>query len=244
MPDLRLATRLYDPGRPGRLPSLIVGHGAGSRGLHHEAFCLEACRRGFLVLAVDFRGHGDSTGGADGPLELDIVAAADHLRTLPNADPGRICYRGSSMGGFYGLKAAPRAGLAAMALLCPASEATMLALLDDPGPADPGDTERTFGESRAPGAEALTRWDLPAMKTYFAAADSLALAHAVRCPVLLIHARGDRQVPLSHSFRLAAALPATTTMLALEGGDHSFAQHDRPTTRYTVSWLLEHAGRR
>ncbi len=95
-------------------PGLGVGHGAGSQAARHEAFCLEACSHGFAVLALDFRGHGHSDGTADGPLEQDVLAAVRFLRAHPSVDEKTICYRGSSMGAFYGLKAAPKRDFAAM----------------------------------------------------------------------------------------------------------------------------------
>lgn len=106
------------PDEPGndvrpRAPGLVVGHGAGSQAARHEEFCREACRQGFVVLALDFRGHGNSMGTGDGPLEQDVLAAVHFLRDHPAVDGQRICYRGSSMGGFYGLKAQPEAGFAA-----------------------------------------------------------------------------------------------------------------------------------
>ncbi len=255
--DLRLAARLFLPrepdpdwragagGNPG-LPGLIVGHGAGSRASRHEAFCLDAYRRGFAVLALDFRGHGASEGVADGPLELDIVAAASYLRNHPEVDSGRIYYRGSSMGGFYGLKAAPNADFAAMALVCPASEIQLHALFSsEEASAGPADTEAsTLSESGAPPAGITpsdvpaARYDRQALRTYFDSQDSAALASRVTCPVLLVHARGDAQVPISHSLMLAGRLTTETLLLALPGGSHTTAQHDPRVTAYTTEWLL------
>lgn len=99
-PDLRLAALLYLPAgldpapadAAAQAPGLIVGHGAGSRASRHAEFCREACRRGFAVIAPDFRGHGDSEGRADGPLEQDVLAAAHFLRSLPGVDAANICY--------------------------------------------------------------------------------------------------------------------------------------------------------
>ena len=237
---LDLAATLYlsaiKPSRPS--PALVVGHGAGSRRGRHDDFCREACRQGFAVLAFDFRGHGDSGGSGDGPLELDILAAADFLRAQPAVDGDRLCYRGSSMGGFYGLKAAPEAGFAAIALLCPASEATMLdALADIHGGLDEGESDAqnaAFAPHVAP-----PRWDSDGLRSYFERQNSERLAARVECPVLLVHARGDEVVPFSHSLQLAGWFSTETTLLALEGGTHTTAQHDPRVHRYAAAWLWE-----
>jgi dipeptidyl aminopeptidase/acylaminoacyl peptidase len=255
--SIELAATLYLPDRDRRnpqprSPGLVVGHGAGScRGSHHE-FCREACAQGFAVLALDFRGHGDSAGAADGPLEEDVFAATEFLRGHEEVDPRTICYRGSSMGGFYGLKAAPRAGFAALALLCPASETVILDAL--------AEVEDGSSYTEAPGAPAAeptgaasyvatplaqepprtTRWDIPRLKAYFTEQDSLGLAECVEVPVLLVHARADAVVPFAHSLALAGRLRGDATLLALAGGSHTSAQHDRAIHRLTGQWLLDH----
>jgi dipeptidyl aminopeptidase/acylaminoacyl peptidase len=218
-----VATQYLPDESVGPFPGLVVGHGAGSRRARHEPFCREACARGFAVLSLDLRGHGDSGGWADGPLEDDILAAAQFLRQHPAVDSDCLCYRGSSMGGFYGLKAAATPGFAAVALLCPAGERVMLEGLEDTLPVDPS-----------------TRWDVASMKAYFQQQDSLALAARVRCPVLLVHARGDDVVPLSHSLALTQHLGGDATLVALAGGSHTSAQHDPAVHRLTAGWLLDH----
>jgi len=235
--DLELAATLYLPDPPDGLPApgLVVGHGAGSRRARHDAFCREACSQGFAVLALDLRGHGDSAGAADGPLEQDILAAARFLRAHPAVDGRHLCYRGSSMGGFYGLKAAPEAGFTALALLCPASERVIIDALDgvEEGRAD---TESPGGAAQP---AAPTRWDVPRLRAYFEQQDSVALAARVRCPVLLVHAREDSVVPLGHSLTMARHLGGNATLVALAGGTHTSAQHDPAVHRLTARWLLD-----
>jgi dipeptidyl aminopeptidase/acylaminoacyl peptidase len=250
-PDLELAARLYLPPvhLPGEarrsVPGLVVGHGAGSRAARHEQFCLEACRQGFAVLALDFRGHGDSQGQGDGPLEQDIMAATRFLREHPAVDPDHVCYRGSSLGGFYGLKAAPEARFAAMVLICPASEKMMVdALRDEEDAGLRDDTKardnsesRDSTEAQAGTASTATRWDKPRLRAYFERQDTRALAAQVECPVLLVHARFDEQVPIAYSLLLARHLRTETTLLALASGSHTSAQHDPAIHSYTVAWL-------
>ena len=233
-PALELAATLYLPSLPshGRAPGLVVGHGAGSRRGNHDEFCRLACAGGFVVVAVDFRGHGESQGRADGPLEHDLLAAARHLRTLPFVDAGEICYRGSSMGGFYGLKAAVEGGFAALALLCPAGEQVILDAIDERETA-----VWAVGSTAGSGEGERPLWDTGALRAYFGAQDSLGLASRVSAPVLLVHARGDDVVPFEHSLRLTQALRGPATLMALPGGSHTSAQHDQEIHRYTLDWL-------
>jgi dipeptidyl aminopeptidase/acylaminoacyl peptidase len=237
-----LSATLYLPEKDagpggGQFPGLVVGHGAGSRKERHAEFCREAAGQGSVVLALDFRGHGDSEGAADGPLEDDIAVAAGFLRKHCGVDRSRLCYRGSSMGGFYGLKAAATgtAGFAAVALLCPATAEVMLEGLDDIESRDT-EADSADGDPAAP----ATRWDMPGIKDYYRRENSMALASRVKCPVLLVHARGDELVPFGHSLELAAHLPGDTTLVALAGGSHTSAQHDPEVHRLTARWLLDH----
>lgn len=227
--DLELAATLYMPEASQAVdgaPGLVVGHGAGSCRTRHAEFCAVACRAGFVVLGVDFRGHGQSAGAVDGPLELDIGAAATFLRDHPSVDPRCLCYRGSSMGGFYGLKAGPDVGFAAMALLCPATETVMLHGIDE------------YEEpAESPSSDEGARWDIPRLRKYFENQQSLALAQRVDCPVLLIHARQDEVVPFTHTLLLVQSLRVDTELIALSEGVHTTAQHDREIHEQTVAWL-------
>jgi hypothetical protein len=232
------------------LPGLVVAHGAGSRRGSHADFSQAAADAGFAVLALDFRGHGDSEGTADGPLEDDLVVAARFLQKHRAVDGARLYCRGSSMGGFYALKAAATGLFRAVALLCPASEHLMLEGLgeiaargDDTEVGAPGSAMGATAKGAEPpepsGARG-TRWDVPATEAYFRTQDSLALATRVTCPVLLVHARGDEVVPLAHSLALAEHLSGDATVVALAGGSHTSAQHDPAVHRLTTDWLLGH----
>ena len=248
-PTIDLAGTLYlpdDAASGEKAPGLVVGHGAGSRRSRHDQFCREACSAGFAVLGLDFRGHGDSTGSADGPLELDLCAAAAFLRAQPSVDAEKVCYRGSSMGGFYGLKAAPQAGFAAVALLCPATESVILHALDEQeamrdteDPDSAGAAVSSTGQRFPVAGDAPPRWDVPKLREYFEQQQCLSIAALVECPVLFVHARADEVVPFTHTLLLTQSLVVDTTLLALAAGTHTTAQHDPVIHRYTVDWLRE-----
>ena len=241
-PELELHGRLYLPAdHSGRTrPGLVVGHGAESRAERHHDFCLVACRRGFVVLAFDFRGHGSSGGQGDGPLELDVLAAVRFLREHPDVDPDQIAYRGSSMGGFYGLRAAPQAGFRAMALLCPASARTMLRAVrrvqQEEAAIKIANQASTTKDKKAADS---TRWDTPRMREYFESQVRRPVGREVQCPVLIVQARGDDTVPLAETLALAEELPVETMLLLLPGGSHTSAQHDPRVHSFTVGWLWE-----
>lgn len=230
-----IAATLYIPAEahPEQVPrpGMVVGHGAGSRRMRHQLFAREACLAGFVVLGIDFRGHGDSTGNLDGPLEEDVLAAAALLRSHPLVDGRRICYRGSSMGGYYGVRAAPDADLAAMALICAANEHVLLNALD---------VKRDWTQAEAAGL--VARLDEPGLRAYLESHDVLATAEYVDCPTLLIHARADQLVPARLSLDLAGRLAGETHLLLLPGGDHSSAQGSPAMHRMVVEWLLRKVG--
>jgi dipeptidyl aminopeptidase/acylaminoacyl peptidase len=218
------------PQQPPR-PGLVVGHGAGSRRARHQTFATAACAAGMVVLALDFRGHGDSTGKLDGPVEEDILSAVALLRSHPLVDGRRICYRGSSMGGYYGVRSAPDADFAALALICPANEAVMLRALAE---------KRDWAQAEEAGLTA--RLDEPALRSYLEAHDLLATAGYVDAPVFLVHAREDERVPFQLSLDLAARLGGETHLLLLPGGNHSSAQGSPAVHRLVVEWLLRKVG--
>lgn len=228
-----LAATLYLPaGRAHRLeppPGLIVGHGAGSRRGRHERFCRIACEAGFAVLAIDFRGHGESVGDLDGPAESDIVAAAEWLRRDSRIDGDRLCYRGSSMGGYYGVMAAAVTDFAAAALICPAGEQVLLEGLQR---AECEEERRDLADR---GLE--LRLDLPAMRRHLESHAILEAARRVHCPVLLLHARGDAVVPLAHTLLLAEAFAGSVDIWIRPGGDHSSMQGSDDLHRAMARWL-------
>ncbi len=228
-----LAATLYLPTEHGppaaSPPGLIVGHGAGSRRGRHQRFCSIACEEGFAVLAIDFRGHGESVGDLDGPAEKDILAAADRLRQDPRIDGDRLCYRGSSMGGYYGVLAAAAADFAAAALICPANEQVLLSGLMR---AESDDQRQALADR---GLE--LRVHLPEMREHLKSHPILGAAHLVRCPVLLLHARCDEVVPLADVLSLADALSGPVDMWIRPGGDHSSLQGSDEMHRAVVRWL-------
>jgi fermentation-respiration switch protein FrsA (DUF1100 family) len=118
--------------------------------------------------------------------------------------------RGSSLGGFQAIHAAARdPRLAAVVTICPASEERLLRGLRSGSLSD-------FRVER----EVTETW-LESLDIY-AAVSRLGR----QTSLLLLHARGDEQIPYTVSEELYAAAHEPKRLLLLPGGHHRSLQHD------------------
>lgn len=88
-----------------KAPAILAVHGYINSRETQDAFAIEFARRGYVVLAIDQRGHGYS----DGPAYADGFGGPDglkYLRSLPMVDTANIGLEGHSMGGWTVLAAA------------------------------------------------------------------------------------------------------------------------------------------
>ena len=70
------------------------------------------------------------------------------------------------------------------------------------------------------------------------AARDMGLA-ALECPLLLLHAEGDEQVPVDHSRALhEAAPPDRSRLLVMPGGHHRSIQHDGELQGESLRFVL------
>ncbi len=109
-----------------QLAGVLFGHGKTAVVCSHELHTTKAiwsqsrivpllALHGYMVLAYDFRGNGDSAGQADaGTLDVDLHAASAFVR---QQGATKLVLLGSSMGGTATLKAAAREQVAAVATL-------------------------------------------------------------------------------------------------------------------------------
>ena len=201
---------------------VVIAHGAGSRKESHFDFARNARANGLAALAFDARGHGRSR-GAFGPSAFQDVATMCGL--LREHAPA-VAVRGSSMGGFCAIGGAAVDGrVAAVVAVCPAPEHLLLRGLRS-GRLDGFDVDR----------EALEPWlesvDLSA----------LAAALAPDTALLLMHARGDEQIPYTASEELYAAAGEPKKLLLVPGGHHRSLQHDGELQAESLRFIL-HAAR-
>lgn len=99
-------------------PGVVVLHGFGSCKENHLDFAERLSNAGMWALVPDLRGHGETGGAMDEGMIGDVLACLDHLESL---GAGPLGLRGSSMGGFLSLVAAPmHPQVGALVAICPA----------------------------------------------------------------------------------------------------------------------------
>lgn len=189
-------------------PTLLYLHGT-FRNLYRNIQKIDALRdAGFSVLAVDYRGWGDSTPII--PSEATIYADADVAwnelqRRQP--DPRRRVIYGHSMGGGVAVDLASRKRYG--------SDYAALIL------------ESTF--TRMPDV-AAANGVIGTVASWFASQefDSMAKIGRVDAPVLMLHGDADKTVPVTLGRRLRDAAPAGTLWVEIPGGTHSRLHTDAP----------------
>ena len=217
---LTVHAQLFDARRGGsKRPAIVYVHGGPPRqmllGWHYSDYYSRAyamnqylASRGFVVLSVNYRlgiGYGyefhqPAAAGARGASEyLDVKAAAEYLRTLPQVDGSRVGIYGGSYGGYLTALALARnsdlfaAGVdihgvhdftsrgsgSGAALVSAVAEATRI---------EKGDRERALEVAwQSSPVSAIATW---------------------RSPVLLIHGDDDRNVRFSQTVDLVRRLDA------------------------------------
>jgi alpha-beta hydrolase superfamily lysophospholipase len=186
---------------------VVILHGAGSCKENHHDYARVVLAAGFAAVTFDQRGHGESEGPMDGRAIDDVAQMATLLRAA-TGDPGlAVALRGSSMGGYFAIVAAPACGARAVVAICPA-------------PAE--------GLVRGLRAQRFSfAADVSALEELLTTHDLFAAVRSLKVPLLVLHAEGDEQVPVEHSRELiAAAHVRASRLVALPGGHHRSVQHD------------------
>ncbi|UCH57249.1 MAG: alpha/beta fold hydrolase [Candidatus Bathyarchaeota archaeon] len=80
-------------------PAVVLSHGISSTKETVSGIALELARRGVISLTIDLLGHGDSEGRLNSAdPTIGMLAAVNHLRSLPYVDTGSIGVAGHSLG--------------------------------------------------------------------------------------------------------------------------------------------------
>jgi hypothetical protein len=201
-------------------PTLLYLHGT-LRNLYGNQPKIAALREaGFAILAVDYRGWGDSTGivPSEDTIGADALVAWDEVvRRQPV--PGRRVIFGHSMGGAVAVRLASglRHGADYGALIL----------------------ESTFTRMPDVAAEAGF-WGRIAAGVTTLGFDSLARIGRVDAPIVMLHGSADDTVPVQLGRRLRDAAPPGVRWVEFEGGTHSrLHSHDPALYRATMRQLMD-----
>jgi uncharacterized protein len=220
-----LAYSLWMPGRgaDGLRGGIVILHGAGSCKESHYDFARAATASGLAAIAFDQRGHGASDGPMDGRVLDDACAIAALLRERMEDPTIPVAIRGSSMGGYLAVVAAPVIDARAVVAICPASA---------------GGLQRALHAGRH-----NFEGDVDALDRFLSGHDLHAAVAALDVPVLLLHAEGDEQVRVEHSRELATRTThPESRLIAVPGGHHRSVQHDPELQAVSLRWLQRAMG--
>ena len=209
---------------PEEAPSagVVILHGAGSTKESHFDFARLCRASGLAALAFDARGHGRSQGEFGPHAFEDVLEMCELMR----GHAPTVALRGSSMGGFCAIHAAALDhSLAAVVVICPAPEDRLLRGLRSGGLTD-------FAVDR----EAVEPW-LESLDVYQAVGRL-----GPDTALLLLHARGDEQIPYTVSEALYEAAHEPKRLLVLPGGHHRSLQHDVEIQSVSRSFIEKAAG--
>jgi pimeloyl-ACP methyl ester carboxylesterase len=220
----------FVPGQRDRRDIVVIGHGVTSNKDRpwSEALSLALRAQGVASLRIAFSGNGDSEGSfADSNISK---AVADLGSVLDALDGWNVSYVGHSMGGATGaLRAAQDTRIQTLVSLaaithCEEFVDRMFGMLE------PG--ELMLGKARCPFSLRL-REDLHAIGS------TLQHLPAIRVPWLLVHGTADDIVPVGDSRDAHGANRSRSTLIELEGVDHSFTGEGLESLIHVVvPWLL------
>jgi uncharacterized protein len=213
-----LSYSLWLPEQTAVRGGVVILHGAGSCKENHHDFARASLAAGIAALAFDQRGHGASEGAMDGRVLDDVAAMAALLRSSIGGPEQPVALRGSSMGGYLAIVAAPVVQARGVIAICPASSEGLRRGLD---------TEAF--EFRA---------DVDELAAFLSAHELEETVASTEIPILLLHAEGDEQVPVEHSRELASRLRSSEgRLITVPGGHHRSVQHDAELSGLSIRWI-------
>lgn len=200
--------------------TVVLAHGWQSHAGDMLAWAAPIVRAGYHVIVFDTLGHGESDPSRYTSIRHfleDLRAVIAFVQRFPDTHPG-IVVMGHSMGG-------------AAALLAAIDAPGVRAVIAVAAPTDPLEITREWIDARGlpgPLIVALMRpfW-VPIVKASYSDLQPIRQIARIPVPILLIHGTADKQVPVHHAHRLAAANPKARIEV-LEGADHiSLPKHER-----------------
>ena len=209
-------------------PSVLLVHGWGGRGAQLGALVGPLVTRGFSVVTFDAPGHGASDAGT-----VTIPEITTAIRAVAQSRGPLAALVAHSVGATAAVRALWE-GLdaAAVVLLAPASDLVTPALR----------FTETLGFSREVRERMHRRLEERVGRSW-SVFDAIELAPALMAPVLVIHDRGDAEVPWQHGAAIARAWRGSE-MLMTEGLGHEHILRDPDVVAAAVAFVAARTAER
>lgn len=195
------------PAQGPRRGLLVYLHGFGDDRRGAVGIAQRFTPLGFVVIAYDSRGHGQSEGKY---CTYGVIEKRDLSRVLDREPDGPVVLIGGSLGGAVALQCAaddPRISL----VVAIAAFSDLRSVVEDRTPffATHGQIESALEIAARDGGFRIED------------ASPVAAAPRIRCPVILVHGAEDHDTPPQHSKRIDAALTGTKELLLVPGMRHN-----------------------
>jgi dipeptidyl aminopeptidase/acylaminoacyl peptidase len=212
-----LAGWLIGPDHPGKkTPGIIICHGLGANRSDFTDLAVMLARRGYWVLAFDFRAHGES-GGSRSSLghheQKDVLAALAFLAERPGIDRNRIGIFGFSLGGSTAILTAARTGKFAAV----AADSSFTSLRDQA-------REAITGFYHLPSFPfvnlAVLGYEMYFQTAVRNIAPEFVIGKIAPVPVFIIAGEGDEMIPVVNGRRLFRAAQEPKELWVIPVGGH------------------------
>ena len=209
-------------------PSVLLVHGWGGRGAQLGAFVRPLVARGFSVATFDAPGHGASDAGS-----VTIPEIAGAIRAVGETRGPLAAIVAHSVGATAAVRALWE-GLdaGAVVLIGPAAELVTPSLR----------FSETFGFSREV-RERMHRRIEARVGRAWSVFDAVELAPALTAPLLVVHDRGDAEIPWQHGAAIARAWRGAE-LLMTEGLGHRRILKDPDVLAASVAFIAARAAER
>jgi fermentation-respiration switch protein FrsA (DUF1100 family) len=232
-------------------PAIIFNHGyippeQYRTAERYVAYVDGFARNGYIVFKIDFRGHGNSEGEAEGgygspAYTIDALNAVASIQRHPDADPNRIGMWGHSMGGHVTLRAMVTSGDIKAGVIWAGVVATYPDLINNwrrPSNAPPLNIP-----------ERVRRWRQEFIDTYggpdvnpafWASISPSEYVADLSGPVQIHHATGDVEVPVEFSRDLNERIQAaggTVEYYEYRGDNHNISGNFNTAMQRSIAFF-------
>jgi pimeloyl-ACP methyl ester carboxylesterase len=205
----------------GNGPTVLLVHGWNGRATQLGGFVEPLVARGYRVVAFDAFGHGESPGSS-----MSLPELASCIRQVSD-----------ELGGLYGVIAHSMGGAATTLALADGLQLERAVFVSPPS--DPRVFLQIFGDALGIADGVRTRLKKRIERRIETSMESIQgdrIAPSMRVPLLVVHDRNDKEVPVESGQSISNAWPGAELILT-EGLGHQRILRAEPVTNVAVSFI-------